>query len=113
MTSPYGVPVVYGWDGESLFFASAPGKKTDILRSNPRVSFTIPDVRDSSKGWTSVIVTGRIEWVEGVAEKLSAFNTLRKQVPGAVPRLSDAARLARATVARIVVEELTGRTVGE
>lgn len=109
---PYAVPVVYGWDGEHLYFACSPGKKEKILRQNPRVCFTIPDVRDSSKGWASVVAIGRVEWIDDVAGKLSAFNTLRKQMPGAVPRLSDAARLARANVARIVVEELTGRAVG-
>ena len=108
---PYAVPVVYGWDGQSLYFASAPGRKAEILRVNPRVCFTIPDVHDASKGWTSVVVTGRIEWVEDVAGKLAAFNILRKQVPGS-PRLSDAARLARASVASILVETVTGRAVG-
>lgn len=110
---PYAVPIVYGWDGESLYFACSPGKKADILRINPRVCLTVPDVRDPSRGWTSVVALGRVEWIDSVAGKLSAFNILRKQMPTAVPRLSDAARLARANVARIVIDELTGRSVGD
>lgn len=109
---PYAVPIVYGWDGTSLFFACSPGKKADILRRNPRVCLTVPDVRDASQGWTSVVALGRVEWIEDLAGKLAAFNVLRKQVPASVPRLSDAARLAKANVVRIVVDELTGRTVG-
>jgi len=109
---PYAVPVVYGWDGEDLYFACSAGRKADTLRANPRVCFTIPDVQDASKGWMSVVVLGRVEWIEDVGGKLSAFNILRRQMPTAAPRLSDAARLARASVARIIVDEMSGRAVG-
>jgi nitroimidazol reductase NimA-like FMN-containing flavoprotein (pyridoxamine 5'-phosphate oxidase superfamily) len=51
---PYIVPLCFGYDGETLYFHSAPeGKKLDILRNNSRVcfEFDIPEgMREAEQG---------------------------------------------------------------
>jgi len=109
---PYGVPVIYGYDGETLVFANGPGQKLAMLEQNPRVTFTVVEVEEYGRRWRSVIVKGRVEWIEDLTAKLSAFNTLRKQIPFSAQRMRDASKLASARVARLVPSEITGRAAG-
>jgi nitroimidazol reductase NimA-like FMN-containing flavoprotein (pyridoxamine 5'-phosphate oxidase superfamily) len=110
--SPYAVPVIYGYDGSDFVFANAPGRKAEIIDANPQVCLVITEVEEAGKRWRSVVVHGRVEWIEELTGKLSAFNTLRKQVPTSTPRVRDAAGLATARVARIVPTQITGRAAG-
>src|SRR5262249_13230874 len=98
--------------GEDFVFASAAGHKFDVLQKNPRVSLVITEVEECGKRWRSVIVKGAVEWIDDLTGKLSAFNTLRKQVPSSTPRLRDASKLVGAKVGRIVPTEITGRSAG-
>ena len=109
---PYAVPVIYGYDGVAFVFANGPGRKVDIIDANPRVCLVITEVEEAGKRWRSVVVKGAIEWVDDLTGKVAAFHQLRKQVPSATPRISDATKLATARVARIRVEEITGRAAG-
>ena len=109
---PYGVPIIYGYDDDgSIYVANGPGQKISMMERNPNVTLTVVEVVDQGKRWRSVIVRGRIEMVENLTEKLHAFNTLRKQVPSANPRLRDAAKLAAAKVVRLVAVEITGKAI--
>lgn len=107
---PYAVPVIYGFDGEFFYVANSPGRKVRNLEANPSVCLTIAEVENGGVRWRSVVVIGRVEWIEEVSGRLHAFNVLRKQ-HGDRPRRSvrDAARLARARVVRIIPTEITGR----
>ncbi len=108
---PYAVPVIYGYDGEDFYVIMVQGKKTGILAENPRVSLTVVDVQEPGMDWRSVIIDGRVEWVTGVRGWLHAMVTLRRQRGNeAGASLKEAKRLARAKVARIVPDEITGRT---
>ena len=109
---PYAVPVIYGYDGRQFVFANGPGRKVDTLNRNPRVCLVIAEVEESGKRWRSVVVRGEVEWIEGVADRLHAFNLLRQQIPFTAQRLRDAAKIAHAPVARIVPREITGRAAG-
>ncbi|HKJ92241.1 MAG TPA: pyridoxamine 5'-phosphate oxidase family protein [Longimicrobiales bacterium] len=107
---PYSVPVIYGYDGHAFYVIMIRGKKTGILDRNPRVCLTIPDVREPGMRWSSVVVTGTVEWVTDVKGWLSAMITIRRQRGNdAGASLKEAARLARARVARIVPADITGR----
>ena len=109
---PYGVPIIYGYDDDgSIYVANGPGRKIEMMEQNPNVTLTVVEVVDLGKRWRSVIVHGRVEMVEGLSEKLHAFNTLRRQIPSANPRLRDAAKLAAAKVIRIVPVEVTGKAI--
>jgi len=108
---PYGVPIVYGYDGEHFYVASAAGRKVEAVEANPRVTLTVTEVAGDASGWSSVIVFGRVEFVRDPAGYLKALRALRAQrgYAGDVgPR--DALRLARARVMRITPAQITGRT---
>jgi nitroimidazol reductase NimA-like FMN-containing flavoprotein (pyridoxamine 5'-phosphate oxidase superfamily) len=109
---PYAVQIIYGYDGNNFVFANGPGRKAEVLAKNPRVSLVVTEVEEQGKRWRSVIIKGTIEWIEDLGGKMSAFNTLRKQVPFTAQRVRDAAKLASAKVARLVPSEITGRTAG-
>ena len=108
---PYGVPVVYGYDGEHFYVASAGGRKIEAVETNPLISLTIVEVNPDASGWSSVIAFGRVEFVQDSAGYLRALKALRRQrgYTGTVgPK--DALRMARARVMRISPTEITGRT---
>lgn len=77
--SPYIIPLNYGYRDNALYFHSAPaGRKIDLLRREPKVSFEVEDYysivsASSACGWTthyrSVMGTGIIEFVTGNDEK--------------------------------------------
>jgi len=111
---PYGVPIVYGYDGEHFYVASAAGRKVEAVEANPRVTLTVVEVAPDASGWSSAIVFGGVEFVRDPAGYLEALKALRRQrgYTGTVgPR--DALRLARARVLRITPTEITGRTKAE
>jgi len=108
---PYGVPIVYGYDGEHFYIASAAGRKVAAVEANPSVTLTVAEVAPDASGWSSVIAFGRVDFVRDPAGYLKALKALRGQrgYSGNVgPR--DAVRLARARVIRITPTEITGRT---
>jgi nitroimidazol reductase NimA-like FMN-containing flavoprotein (pyridoxamine 5'-phosphate oxidase superfamily) len=110
---PYGVPIIYAYDDDGMFYiANGPGKKIQIVEQNPNVTLTIVELEDYGRRWRSVIVYGKVELVEELGEKLHAFNALRKQIPRPAARLRDAAKLAMAKVIRIVPTEVTGKAIG-
>lgn len=108
---PYGVPVVYGYDGEQFYVASANGRKVSNVEANPSVTLTVVEVEPDASAWSSVIAFGTVEFVRDPAGYLQALRTLRRQRghAGAIGP-EDAARMARARVMRITPTEITGRT---
>jgi nitroimidazol reductase NimA-like FMN-containing flavoprotein (pyridoxamine 5'-phosphate oxidase superfamily) len=110
--APYAVQVIYGYNGQDFVFANGPGHKFDVLQQNPRVTLVITEVENYGKRWRSVIVQGAVEWIDDLGGKISAFNTLRKQIPFSGQRVRDVTKLASAKVARLVPSEITGRTAG-
>jgi nitroimidazol reductase NimA-like FMN-containing flavoprotein (pyridoxamine 5'-phosphate oxidase superfamily) len=82
---PYGIPMSFGYDGESLTFAMQfgtgyGGRKTQSVQSNNNVSLTVyekveradPDAPDE---WRSVIISGELTEVEE-ANRDEAFAAL-------------------------------------
>ena len=59
---PYLVPLAYTYDGESIYAVSGPGRKIDLMRADPRVSFEVDRV-ESSDTWQSVVAEGEFEEV--------------------------------------------------
>jgi nitroimidazol reductase NimA-like FMN-containing flavoprotein (pyridoxamine 5'-phosphate oxidase superfamily) len=110
---PYGVPIIYGWDGEGLYFVTGPGRKADFMEANPAVTLTVTEVEDGGARWRSVIVRGEARLLTGVGERLRALGALRRQRPGTKRRSAkDAARLVRARFMQIRTSALTGRSLG-
>ena len=57
---PYLVPLAYGYDGEAVYAHSGPGRKLDLMRAEPRVTFEV-DEAEASDRWRSVIAEGTFE----------------------------------------------------
>jgi nitroimidazol reductase NimA-like FMN-containing flavoprotein (pyridoxamine 5'-phosphate oxidase superfamily) len=57
---PYLVPLAYGYDGEAVYAHSGPGRKLDLMRAEPRVTFEV-DEAEAPDRWRSVIAEGTFE----------------------------------------------------
>lgn len=57
---PFLVPLAYGYDGESAYAVSGPGRKIEIMRAQPKVSFEV-DEAEAEDRWASVIADGEYE----------------------------------------------------
>ncbi len=64
---PYLVPLAYAYDGESVYAVSGPGRKLDLMRLDPRVSFEVDSVEQSDR-WQSVVAEGEFEEVTDADE---------------------------------------------
>lgn len=69
---PYLVPLAYGYDGESVYAHSGPGRKLDLMRSEPRVTFEV-DEAEASDRWRSVIAEGTFEEIKDPQQRDAAL----------------------------------------
>src|SRR5215212_2997128 len=65
---PYVVPINYVYEYDAIYSFSVPGRKINIMREQPLVSFEIDEI-DGPSNWRSVIV-------EGVYEELTDKSSL-------------------------------------
>ena len=115
---PYVVPMNFGYDGAALYLHSAlEGRKIDILRCQPQVSFAVTaDYRsvpaDTACGWTaryrSVMGNGTARFLESPEEKALGLDILMAKF-GVEPSPYAAATLARLTVIKVDIRELSGK----
>jgi nitroimidazol reductase NimA-like FMN-containing flavoprotein (pyridoxamine 5'-phosphate oxidase superfamily) len=54
------VPLAYGYDGESVYAFSGPGRKIHIMRAQPRIAFEVDEALAEDR-WSSVIADGEYE----------------------------------------------------
>jgi nitroimidazol reductase NimA-like FMN-containing flavoprotein (pyridoxamine 5'-phosphate oxidase superfamily) len=57
---PYVVPLAYGYDGESVYAFSGLGRKIEIMRHQPKISFEVDEAFAEDR-WSSVIADGEYE----------------------------------------------------
>lgn len=119
LPAPYVVPLSYGYRNRTLYFhAAGSGHKIDLIRQNPRAGFTISvdlgdiDGGDQGCDWSvryrSVIGSGRIEFIEGAAEKRDALDQIMAQyAPGSFTYTD--AMIERTLVLRLEIDSLTGK----
>ena len=121
--TPYVVPVCFGHEGDHIYVhAALEGKKTDILRRNPRVcvefevDVEVAPCGETCQGWTmryrSVIGQGVARLVADPTEKSSALNAIMIHYGGAGGESYTRERLDGVTVIEIAVETLTGKRSG-
>jgi len=80
---PYLVPLAYGYDGESVYTFSNPGRKIEIMRSQPLVSFEV-DAAVAEDRWESVIAEGTYEELMSERDRQKAHDVLfagRPEIP--------------------------------
>ena len=120
---PYGIwlnPHYRREDGRIYFHGAKEGHKIDALRRDARVSFTVIDdgVQDEG-GWAytfrSVVVFGRIEFVEDQAYALERCRELARRFNPSEAEIEKEIRAAgaRVQVLRLVPEHITGKRVHE
>lgn len=118
LPTPYIVPLNYGYRGGVLYFHSAAeGHKIELLRCHPQVSFSVVidlGVIESEQAcnwgsrFRSVLGRGRAEFIEDLGSKRSALKLLMAQY-GEGDFEFPASELAKTTVFRLVIEEMTGK----
>ncbi len=69
---PYLVPIPFGYDGESVYSISGPGRKLDIMREQPAVAFEV-DVAEAEDRWQSVVADGEFEEITDPDERRRAI----------------------------------------
>ncbi len=120
---PYGVwlnPHYRKEDGRIYFHGAKEGHKIDALRKDARASFTVIDdgVRDQG-GWAytfrSVVVFGRIEFVEDQAFALELCRELARRFNPSEADIEKEIQMAgaRVQVLCLIPEHITGKRVHE
>ena len=107
----YVVPVIYAYDGESVYSVTTEGQKVAMMRESPRVCVEVDEYDADGRGsWRSVIAYGGYEELDG-EDVQTALGLLRGRFGRAAT--TEAPRpLGEGVVAfRIRLDELAGRSV--
>ena len=109
----YVVPVIYAFDGGSIYVASLEGRKLQMMRRNPSVCFEV-DEYDGAGSWRSVVAQGVYEELSGAGAERAlaalADRFRRRDGDGAGGRRAQN-RNGSAVCFRIRILEATGRAV--
>ncbi len=108
----YVVPVIYAYDGSGLVAVTTEGRKTRMLRAQPRVCVEVDEYDTDGRGsWRSVIAQGLYEELEGEAVE-SALALLRDRFQRTAGRPAEPRkREPNVVVFRIGFVETSGRAV--
>lgn len=118
---PYVVPFFYAFADSHAYAFTMPGKKLEIMRSNPSVALLVEE-HGSGRGWKSVIAEGRFEELPDrigfKRERDHAWSLLSKHTdwwePGALkPVLPPLAYHSSHVFFRVLVERMSGREAVE
>ena len=71
----YVVPISYAYDGKYIYCHTHEGKKSEMLRQNPRVCCQVDEMKDMAN-WKSVVVQGLFEELKEREERNQAMQTL-------------------------------------
>ena len=117
----YVVPVNFGYSGGCLYIHSAhEGKKIDILKRNPRVSFEVDidhalitgkDPCSYTFHYRSVVGFGTATILHDVKEKRKGLDAIVRHYAKDASSYPDAS-LARVTLVRIDISSMTGKRSG-
>jgi len=119
-SSPYVVPVSFGYDGESLYVHTArEGLKIEHFQANPKVCIQfergtrVRDHPDLACRWTaeyeSVVGFGRIEELTSSEAKGKGLDQIMVHYSGRDGWTFDPVGLERTRVWKITIESLTGK----
>ena len=108
----YIVPLVYAYEDGAVVAVTTEGRKTAMLRANPRVCVEVDEYDADGKGsWRSVIAYGSYEELAGEAVE-PALALLRERFARTSGRTAEPRPLGPGVVVlRITLEEFSGRTV--
>ena len=115
---PYGVPVNYVWhDGRIFFHCATTGHKADAIKADPKVCFTVIDLRrvlpeKLATSYRSVIVFGKARFIEDREEKIRALRIFANKHSGDFPEQIEAeitGASSRTKIVEITAEHITGK----
>ena len=119
---PYIVPMNFGyaWNGRlTLYFHSAPrGRKIDLLKQSPRVSFEMDCDHQLVAGSTAcrysyryscLMGVGEARFLEEPEEKLAALKTIMRQVTGTDDYVYDELAVKSVAVFAVDATEVIGK----
>lgn len=86
---PYVVPINYGYDGCYIFGFSGPGRKLDIMREQPLVSFLVDEIEGPTT-WRCVIIEAVFEELTDEEDRRIAAQAITRNGPALVARGLDA-----------------------
>lgn len=108
----YVVPLIYAYADDSVVAVTTEGRKTAMLRENPRVCVEVDEYDADGKGsWRSVIAHGTYEELSGDAIE-PALALMRERFARTAGRTAEPRPLGPGVVVlSIRLDELSGRTV--
>lgn len=102
-------PIVYGYDGMSLYGHSRPGRKIEYLRSHPEVCFEVEEI-ESTNSWQVVLLNGVFHELGDPKERERALRLIMGQAGGG--SFSEATRVRDGedlVIYRIEITDRSGR----
>jgi len=108
----YVVPLIYAYEDGSVVAVTTEGRKTAMLRQNPRVCVEVDEYDEDGKGsWRSVIAHGTYEELAGDAIE-PALGLMRERFARTAGRAAEPRPLGPGVVVlRIALDEISGRSV--
>jgi uncharacterized protein len=108
----YVVPLIYAYDDEAVVAVTTEGRKTALLRENPRVCVEVDEYDADGRGsWRSVIAYGTYEELSGDAIE-PALTLMRERFARTAGRTAEPRPLGPGVVVlRIRLDEFSGRSV--
>jgi nitroimidazol reductase NimA-like FMN-containing flavoprotein (pyridoxamine 5'-phosphate oxidase superfamily) len=82
---PYVVPMAYGYDGQYVYGFSSAGRKIEIMREQPLVSFLVDEI-DGYATWRSVVLEGVYEELTDATSHHAAIAAILRHGPECVAR---------------------------
>jgi nitroimidazol reductase NimA-like FMN-containing flavoprotein (pyridoxamine 5'-phosphate oxidase superfamily) len=111
-SATYVVPLIYAYEDGAVVAVTTEGRKTAMLRENPRVCVEVDEYDADGRGsWRSVIAEGTYEELTGDAIE-SALALLRERFARTAGRVAEQRPLGpNVVVLRITLNEVSGRAV--
>jgi nitroimidazol reductase NimA-like FMN-containing flavoprotein (pyridoxamine 5'-phosphate oxidase superfamily) len=108
----YVVPLIYAYEDGALVAVTTEGRKTSMLRENPRICVEVDEYDTDGKGsWTSVIAYGTYSELAGDAIE-PALALLRQRFSRTAGRVAAPRPPGPdVVVLRITLDEISGRAV--
>lgn len=108
----YVVPLIYAYADGAIVAVTTEGRKTEMLRENPRVCVEVDEYDSDGRGsWRSVIAYGTYDELAGDAVE-PALSLLRERFSRAAGRAAAPRSLGpNVVVLRITLDDISGRAV--
>lgn len=108
----YVVPLIYAYENGAIVAVTTDGRKTEMLRENPRVCVEVDEYDSDGRGsWRSVIAYGTYDELAGDAVE-PALSLLRERFSRAAGRAAAPRPLGpNVVVLRITLDDISGRAV--